>query len=60
MTEKYMLKDLFICHCTFTEGNYLRRLENVAYSQSSAYKRKYHHLFKQNVLSAHIRKYAHY
>ena len=35
-------------------------LENVPDSQSSAYRRKYYHLIKQNVLSAHIRKNTHY
>ena len=40
-----MLTDLFLCHCTSTEGTG---------SQSSAYKRKHYHLFKQKVLSAHI------
>ena len=51
MTKKYMLTDLFFCHCTSTE--------NLPDSKSSAYRRKYYHLFKQNVLSAHIRKNTH-
>ena len=34
--------------------------ENVPDSQSSADRRKYYHLLKQNVLSVHIRKNTHY
>ena len=34
--------------------------ENVPDSQSSSYRRKHDHLFKQNVLSAHICKNTHY
>ena len=33
--------------------------ENVPDSKSSAYRRNYYHHFKQNVLSAHIRKNTH-
>ena len=45
---------------------YIRQLsvttssENVPNSQSSTYRRKYYHLFKQNFLSGHIRKNTHY
>ena len=35
-------------------------LENVPDTKSFACRRKYYHLFKQNVLSTHIRKYTHY
>ena len=34
--------------------------ENVPNSQSYAYRRKYYDLFKQNILSAHIRKNRQY
>ena len=34
--------------------------ENVPDSQSSAYRRKCYHLFKQYILSAHVRKNRHY
>ena len=41
MTKKYMLTHSFFCH--FTSFS----LKNVPDSQSSAYRRKYYHLFKQ-------------
>ena len=54
MTKKYMLTDSFdaIAHlqkATITVGS-----ENMHDSQSSAYRRKHYHLFKQNVSSAYI------
>ena len=35
------------------------RSENMTDSQSSTYRRKYYHIFKQNVVSVHIRKNTH-
>ena len=43
-----MLTDFFSAIAPITASS-----ENVPNSQSSAYRRKYHHLFKQNVSSAH-------
>ena len=54
-----MLTDSFFCHYTSTEGSYHRQFGNVPDSQSSAYRRKYIHLFKLNVLSAHIKQEVH-
>ena len=58
---KNMLKDSLFCHCTSTEATYHRQFGKYAPdAQSFSYRRKYYHLFKQNVVSAHIRKNTHY
>ena len=57
--KKYMLTNSYFCHSYHIYRRHLAitaGLENVPDSQSSAYRRKYYHLFKQKVLSAHIRK----
>ena len=54
---KNMLTDSLFCYSTSTEATYHRQFGKCTPdSQSFAYRRKYHHLFKQNVVSAHIRK----
>ena len=45
MTKKYMLTDSFFFHCTFSEGTITAISDNMPDTQSSAYRRKYYHLF---------------
>ena len=62
--KKYMLTNSYFCHSYHIYRRHLHVAitagsENVPDSQFSAYRRKYYHLFKQKVLSAHIRKKTH-
>ena len=55
--KKFMLTDSFFCHWTSTEGT--ASLENVPNSHSSAYRRKFYHFFKQNIINDRILKNTH-
>ena len=62
MTKKIYV-DRRICFYAIAhlqKANTTTRSENVPDSQSYAYRQKSYHLFKQNVLIAHICKNAHY
>ena len=52
-------KDSFFCHSHLQKASITASSENMPDSLSSAYRRNYY-IFKQNFLSAHIRKYTHY
>ena len=47
-----MLTNSFICHSYLQKAPITASSENVPDSQSSAYRRKYYHLFTQKVLSS--------
>ena len=50
--KRYVLSYSFFCYCKSIDDS----SENMPDSRSSAYRRTYYHLFKPNILSAHIRK----